>query len=246
MKKFVIVIPSYNNSKWYERNLSSVLSQNYSNYSIVYTDDCSPDGTGKLVKEYLEKHSLTDKVKLILNETRKGAMHNLYDMIHACDDNDIILTVDGDDWLAHPDVLNKLNEVYSNNDIFMTYGSYQGSDGHKGCCRPYERIIIDTSGFRKAQWRASHLRTFYAGLFKKIKKEDFYDPEGKFLDMSWDLGFMIPCLEMSGDRHRFIPEFLYIYNIDNPISDFRVNQKRQGMLDGFIRRKPKYQKIESL
>ena len=243
MKKFKIIVPSYNNSKWYERNLASVLSQNYSEYSIIYTDDCSPDGTGKLVQDYVEKHSLEDKIKVVKNTDRKGAMHNIYDMVHSCEDDEIVVTVDGDDWLANCDVLTKLNEVYSSGEVYMTYGSYQGSDGHIGCCRPYEKAIIDGSRFRRAQWRASHLRTFSASLFKKIKKEDFYDPEGKWLDMAWDLAIMLPILEMSGNRHRFIPDILYVYNVDNPISDFRVNQKRQGMLDGFIRRKPKYDKI---
>lgn len=243
MQKFVVVIPSYNNARWCERNLSSVVSQDYSDFRVIYTDDCSSDNTAELVDGFIKLHELSDRVKFIKNDVRKGAMHNLYDMIHSCDDDEVVVTVDGDDWLPHNQVLSKLNEVYSSNDIFMTYGSYQGSDGHKGCCRPYERIVIDTNSFRRAQWRASHLRTFKAGIFKKIKQEDFYDPKGDWLDMAWDLSIMLPILEMSGDRHRFLSETLYVYNIDNPISDFRVNQGRQGMLDGFIRRKPKYEKI---
>ena len=47
---FVIVIPSYNNAQWYKRNLDSVFAQTYKNFSVIYLDDCSPDGTGQLVK----------------------------------------------------------------------------------------------------------------------------------------------------------------------------------------------------
>ena len=90
------------------------------------------------------------------------------------------------------------------------------------------------------------MRTFKAKLFKHIKKEDFYDPKGKWLDMAWDLSFYMPFVEMAGHHGRYIHEILYIYNNENPISDFRLNVGRQGALDHFIRSKPRYPKLESL
>lgn len=249
MENFVILIPSYKNERWCVQNIESALSQEYSNFRIVFVDDCSPDNTFEKVKSYVKdspnakKPPLKYGISLIRNSQRLGAMENLYNMVHSCDDNEVVITLDGDDKLAHKNVLSKLNEVYSSGEVWMTYGSYKGSDGHIGCCKPYEKNIIESNAFRNVPWRASHLRTFYAGLFKKIKKEDLYGPEGNFLDMAWDCGFQFPMLEMSGDNFRFISDILYIYNIDNPISDFRVNVARQGMLDGFIRRKPKYQRL---
>ena len=245
MKKFVIVIPSYKNSKWYEKNISSVITQNYpkEHYRILYVDDLSPDDTGNLVEEYIKKYNISN-IKLTKNTERVGAMKNLYDMIHSCDDEEIVVTLDGDDYLSNSSVLTKLNRIYSDPNIWMTYGSYMNSsDGSRGCCRPYEQKIIDSNSFRSAQWRASHLRTFYSWIFKKIKKEDFLDGQGKWLDMAWDLSFMLPLLEMTGNKHKYIHDILYVYNTDNPISDYKVNVKRQGMLDRFIRNKPKYNRI---
>src|SRR6266404_5923340 len=97
-KLIVIVIPSYNNKQWYKHNLESALSQNYSNFYVIYTDDCSPDGTGELVEQYLMENDSDQKVYLIKNTTRRGALHNLYTMIHTCPDGAIIATLDGDDW----------------------------------------------------------------------------------------------------------------------------------------------------
>ncbi|KKN72159.1 hypothetical protein LCGC14_0413710 [marine sediment metagenome] len=241
----VVLVPSYKNSLWYERNLSSIISQDYDNFTVVYVDDCSPDNTGDLVAKYIAKHNQQDRVKLIRNSERKGALCNLYDMIHDCDDDDIVVTLDGDDWFANAVVLKTINEVYQNNDVWMTYGSYQDCPGMtRGCCKPYENQIINANLFRNVPWRASHPRTFYAWLFKKIKKEDFYDPNGKWLDMAWDLSFMMPMLEMSGSRHKYVHSILYSYNNENPISDYKVNQARQGALDRWIRSKPKYNKID--
>ena len=54
-KPIVIVIPSYNNKDWYEKNLKSVLTQNYKNYRIIYLDDVSTDRTGELIKKFIKK-----------------------------------------------------------------------------------------------------------------------------------------------------------------------------------------------
>ena len=67
-KKFVIVVPSYNNSRYYERNMRSVLSQNYAHFRVMYIDDCSPDGTGDLVENFIEQYDQDRKVLLIKNK----------------------------------------------------------------------------------------------------------------------------------------------------------------------------------
>ena len=54
-KNFVFIVPSYNNSEWYIKNISSIFNQNYSNYRVIYIDDASTDNTGTLVKNFVEK-----------------------------------------------------------------------------------------------------------------------------------------------------------------------------------------------
>jgi glycosyltransferase involved in cell wall biosynthesis len=54
-KNIVIVTASYNNKDWYKQNLDSVFVQKYQNYRLIYIDDCPPDGTYELVKEYVEQ-----------------------------------------------------------------------------------------------------------------------------------------------------------------------------------------------
>lgn len=247
MKKIVVVIPSYKNERWCERNLQSVLSQNYQNFRVVYTDDCSPDKTAELVERFIQKHAAGQKVNLVVNTERLGAMQNLYNMIHSCEDDEIVVTLDGDDWLAHSDVLRKLNSVYADPNVWFTWGSYVDHPRNtRGCSKPIPRNVLDAGTYRRHQWCTSHLRTFKAKLFKRIRKEDFYDPKGKWLDMAWDLSFYIPFVEMAGHHGRYIHDILYIYNNENPIQDYKVNVSRQGAMDHFIRSKPRYPKIDSL
>ncbi len=246
-KHFNIIVPSYNNSKWYEQNILSCVGQDYptDKFNIIYTDDNSQDGTADLVENLINKNNYNN-IKLIRNEKNVGALCNIYNMIHSCDDKSISFTVDGDDWLSHKNVLNKLNEIYQNENVWMTYGSYLDYPSMtKGCCKPYEDFVINAKGYRKVTWRASHLRSWYTKLFKMIKEEDFKFQD-EWADVAWDLLIQFPCLEICNGKYKCIEDGLYIYNNQNPISDYKIKQSRQGMIDGFARSKKPYNSIDKL
>ena len=245
-KGITIIIPSYNNASWYQYNLESVLQQEYENYRAIYLDDASEDNTGALVKEYLAKNDSAHRVQFIQNKQRSGALANIYAAVWMCAPSEIIITLDGDDWLAHDCVLKKINEVYSNSDVWMTYGQYISypDDGGYGA-QALPQWVIENASYRSYDWVTTHLRTFYAGLFQNIKKEDLLY-EDKFFSVAWDLGFMFPLLEMSAAHCRYIPEVLYVYNTANPLNDNKHHKELQLMLEKFIRKKQKYSPVEKL
>lgn len=245
-KKFVITIPSYNNARWYEKNVLSAMGQDYpkEHFRVVYVNDKSNDGTGDLVKNLIDKHGW-DNIKLINNEERLGALHNLYNMISDSDDHEVIANLDGDD-IINPNALSKLNSTYQNENVWMTWGSYIDSGPKtRGCCKPYEREVINANSYNLVQWRCSHLRSFYAALFKKIKKEDLMY-QGKFFNSAWDLSYMLRMLSLSAGRFAYIHDILYIYNNDNEISDYKVNAQEQAFFDRYIRSQKPYEKLDKL
>ena len=243
-KPFVVVIPSYNNKDWYPSNLDSVLKQKYQNYRVLYLDDASTDGTGSLVQDYLLENDPAHKVTLIQNKERVGALENIYRAVWMCEPSEIVVTVDGDDWLHNDQALAFLNEIYSDPAVWMTYGqyiSYPTGDGFGSQQLP--GWVIESNSYRSYDWVTTHLRTFYAGLFQKINKEDLlYD--GKFFPVTWDLAFMFPMLEMSGPHSRFISSLLYVYNVATPLSDNKLHRELQRHLDTVIRAKNSYVPIE--
>ena len=48
-KHFTIIILSYNNERWAEKNVNSAINQAYDNYDLVYIDDASTDNTKNIV-----------------------------------------------------------------------------------------------------------------------------------------------------------------------------------------------------
>lgn len=243
-KPIVVVIPSYNNSEWYQRNLDSVLSQNYSNFRVVYIDDASPDGTGKLVKDYLQKKDKERRTTLLQNIKRYGSLANIYKGIWLCSPHEIVANLDGDDWFPHENVLSKLNEVYSDPDVWVTYGQFvYYPTGDPGWAAQVEPEVIEQNAFRDHNWTTTALRTFYAGLFHKINIEDLLY-QGGFFPMAGDLAYMWPILEMAGTHSRFISDVLYVYNKVTPLNDEKIDRAAQIHYGLATRTKTRYQPTE--
>lgn len=245
-KLMVIVTPSYNNKAWWEWNLRSLIDQNYTNYYILITDDCSPDGTGTEIENYILKNNLSKKVILHKNKERFGALHNLYTMIHTCPNEAVIVTVDGDDALPDSEVLNRLNKIYSSQDVWLTYGQFiEHPSGIRGWCSPMPDEVVKNNTFREYCNLPSHLRTFYAWLFKSVKLEDMLY-FGDFYSMTWDYVMMLPMIEMAAERHLCIQDcIMYVYNNANTISDHRISRQLQAYLAQVIRTKKRYTRLPS-
>lgn len=236
--RFVVVIASYNNQEWVKQNLDSVFEQNYKNYRIIYIDDCSLDGTGQLVENYIKEKKRESQVTLIRNEKRVGALANHYKAIHLCDPSEICVILDGDDWLYHSAVLDRLNKEYSDPDVWMTYGQFMYKDGIKGWGEQLPQEYLESNRAREYLWVTTALRTFYAGLGQKIHKEDLYD-EGDFFRITGDLALMFPIFEMAGKHSRFIPDILYVYNV-TPQNDTILEKDKQFQTGLVIRKRTRY------
>lgn len=226
-KKMVVVTASYNNIKWAEENLNSVFMQKYKNFRVIYYDDCSTDGTGDYVEAYKKIHGLDDNKLIIFhNKVRVGAHLNIYRAVHSCAPTDIIVTLDGDDRLCHDGVFKRLNKEYQDPNVWLTYGQYYlASTGEPGkCCKMSQKTLLKGS-YRKDKFVATHLRTFYAWLYKRVHVEDFIC-EGRFIDCSGDVLIMFAMLEMADGRFKFIPDFLLCYNDQSEINTCRQKHKK--------------------
>ncbi|TET05920.1 glycosyltransferase family 2 protein [Candidatus Dependentiae bacterium] len=243
-KSFVIVIPSYNNSEWYERNLHSVFMQQYSNYRVIYIDDYSSDKTYEFVKSYIEQHDQINRVTLIRNSTRRGAMANHFKAGHMCEDYEIIVDLDGDDWFKDEYVLQKLNKVYADPNVWMTYGQFEKyPGGRQGFCREFPTIIHEKNLYREYEWISSHLRSFYAWLFKRIRLKDCLY-RGMWLPVNCDKVIMFSLLEMARDHSKFIPDVLYVYNCATPLNDYKQYLISQRYYDKVIDTRKKYARVK--
>jgi len=249
--KFVVCVPSYNNREWYRYNLSSIFNQKYKNYRVIYIDDASTDGTYDLVRKYVDQYGLWPKVTLLCNKRNKGALYNTYRAIHMCDDDEIFVTLDGDDWFSHANVLFYLNNIYQDKNIWLTYGQFLNWPTYKrGWCKPIPPKFIHTNCFREYGFVGAQLRSWRTWLAKRIKLRDLLSPineyKGKFFTSAGDVALMFPLFEMASNRFKFIPDVLCIRNVKTPINEFKVNRKKQFEITRFLRGAKKYKPLKKI
>ena len=247
-KPIVILITSYNNERWVDRNLRSVFIQKYENYRVIYVDDCSRDATYERALQLVKGNNQQHRFTIIRNEERRNAMANFYTSIHMCKDDEIVVTLDGDDFFAHDEVLARVNEAYNNPTIWFTYGQYMYWPANQigDVNKTFPQYVIDSNSFRQYWFfPVSHLRTHYAWLFKLIKLEDFLY-EDYFYAMTSDKAMLAPMIEMASRGHFLqIHEALLMYNNSNPISDGMVNVKLQTALRDYILGKEPYRPLDT-
>ncbi|MCH9612146.1 MAG: hypothetical protein S4CHLAM102_06300 [Chlamydiia bacterium] len=243
-RPIVVIVPSYNNETYLKKNLVSIAEQDYANYRVIYIDDASTDRTYEGVKAFVETSELKGRFELIHNRENRGALANLYMAIHSCRDEEIVTLLDGDDWFATANVLSDLNHYFADGDVWMTYGDYLTyPEYRKGESCPVSKIEMAKGEFRNKPWIFSHLRSFYAGLFKQIRLEDLME-NGQFFPTTYDLAIMLPMVELAREHVFFVPKVHYIYNFANPLNDCKAKLEKQQYYDRLIREKQGYAKAE--
>jgi len=241
--KFIIITTIYNGEEYIENCIRSISSQDYKNYEHIIVDDASTDKTSEIINKLYDENP---SFKYIKNDINLGnSLENLANTIKELskDDEDIIVPVDGDDWLNGTDVLSYLNKVYQDENVYMTYGQYEPlSHGYHNYCKQ----VPNFRTYRKSGlWITSHLKTFKRKIWDMVKDEDLRDIDGEYCKYANDTVFMFAMLEMCGLKHsRFIDKVLYIYNDLNPSNEMKINLTEQLRVAKMIRNKKEYDEIQ--
>ena len=244
IKRLKIIIPLYNAEKWLKKCIKSLKIQDYGHFECFLIDDMSQDDSFNVAAAAIGSD---ERFKLIKNKKKYYALENIARTIKEanCEDDDIIVLLDGDDWLASSYSLSTLVDNYEKEGCLLTYGSYvYNPTGQRGV-EPsrYPESVVKGNLFRRDTWRASHLRSFKFSLWKNLNQEDLKDEKGNYYTMAYDQAIMLPLLEMSGARARYIEETLYVYNKENPLNVDKIKQQQQFATAQEIRAKSPYKKL---
>lgn len=216
--KFIVLVTAYNDEKWVEYNIASILNQTYSNYHVMYYDDASSDNTYQKVLDIVKDNP---KFNINTRKENKGALFSYVECLKQVNDEDIIVCVSGDDWLFDENVLENLNNFYNKTDVWMTYGKFYCWDGKSNNVveanpqnTPYSDLVHKYKLYKKDLWRASHLRTFKGFLLKKLSLQTYKSKlDNQFFDHAADLAISFPCLELCGKEKIGVIDFpTYVYN----------------------------------
>lgn len=259
-KPLVIISCSYNVEQWVEKRLDSILRQKYANYRVVCVDDASIDGTAQKIAQYIKKHNLSATWELVVSKKRTRKLAHWYREIHRCKDNEIVLLLDGDDWLFGDNVFQIINEIYSTTDTWFTYGQYKNEPVYeaqrwgfkeRGYAKPILSKVEKLHNYRNHMFIFMHLRTFYTALFKKIRLQDLITKTvdgfvDDFFPASNDLAIVFPMVEMAYGHVTFVPDIVYVRNVYSDLVGFKIDNHLQISGSREIRKKEKYKPLKKI
>lgn len=125
MSFFRIIIPNYNNSEWLNKCLGSVLNQAFTDWDLIFIDDCSTDDSVGKAGNIIGNRGM---IMVLKDKKWNGGSRNVG--LQAYNDSKYTLFLDSDDWFADPTALQKLHDFIE-------------SEGEPDCVRLSYRVEYD-------------------------------------------------------------------------------------------------------
>ena len=248
---FLIVTASYQCAPWVRRCLDSVRRQSYPHFRHVWVDDCSTDGT---LEQAAKAVRGDERFTFLPNRERSFPLANIVRASREVGGrpDDVLVVLDGDDWFAHDRVLERHAALYSDPEVWLSYGSHKLTHRGRrdrllmrevrGKAYAYPPVVAELGYYRYYDFIAQHLRTYRRFLWEAIRDEDMRDSDGGYYRAAADLVTMFPMLEMATPQHwRYVEEVLYVYNNRHPLSENRPGSRPEQLRVALtVRAKPLY------
>jgi glycosyltransferase involved in cell wall biosynthesis len=214
-KKVSVIVPCYNQGKYLEEAIDSVINQTYSNWECIIINDGSTDETEEIALKLVAKDGRINyytKPNGGLSSTRNFGVDKSI--------GTYILPLDADDKI-HATYIEKAVTVFQDSDVKVVYCEAERFDAGEGKFEfpEYSRSLL-----------AYYNLIICSGLYKK---EDFIDAGGYNINMKFgweDWDFWISMLKNGGNVFR-IPEILFYYRIKEKsmLSDLTSGGNQQKM-----------------
>jgi len=111
-----IIVPCYNQAKYLDECLQSVLDQTYTSWECIIVNDGSPDGTEEVAKNWLDKDN---RFKYIDRENGGVSAARNTGIFEA--KGNFILPLDGDDYISNDYLSLAVKEFKENENLKLVY-----------------------------------------------------------------------------------------------------------------------------
>jgi glycosyltransferase involved in cell wall biosynthesis len=178
--KISVFITSYNQKDYLVEAIESVLNQTLPPFEIIIVDDCSTDGSQKVIAEYAQRYP--DLVRPFYHRQNLGIPRNKSFALEQVR-GDLVTYVDGDDRFLPRKLEMELETLLNHPDVQIVYSNVYHINPHGR--RSHLWCDGDTAPATGYVFREAFARAFPRGsLFRNelvyyecLKETGFYDPE---------------------------------------------------------------------
>jgi glycosyltransferase involved in cell wall biosynthesis len=218
--RLYVVIPFWNCEALLERCLISLEGQTEAATAVLIDDASDPPARG-LARTWCEQRDGRVCLALDKNEGPAAARHAglRWVLEHAGSEQDVIVLLDGDDELAHPQVLETVAALYARGpQVKMTLGGHRRASGKAVYRRRYRAWHFALRVTQAVPWRGRHPRTFRVGLLRQVWPSISWRwPDGRWIRSGTDVLLILPMLRAMRWHELSQPEeILYVYNDVRP------------------------------
>ena len=213
--QFVFLIPAFNCEKEIKQTLMSIFAQSYDNWRIILIDDVSTDNTAEIAKNLIDLLGYSERASLVRREEKYGEVRNTVTEVKFIADREVVVRLDGGDWLTDNDTLYFLNLVYKEYKPVVCWTAHRWS--YSGGCISDKLDLQPGQTIYDYPWVSSHLKTFRASALKKVNPKNFYDDDGNWIMIACDQAVFLPMMHLAIKENLplvFLPLVCYHYNID--------------------------------
>ena len=120
MPKVSIIIPIYNVEKYIRQALDSVINQTLKDIEIICVNDCTPDNSFEIVKEYARNDERFVLLEMESNQGQGMARNRALDIAKG----DYIMFLDPDDWYELDACEKAYNQISKNQNDMVFFDLY--------------------------------------------------------------------------------------------------------------------------
>jgi glycosyltransferase involved in cell wall biosynthesis len=116
--KVSVIVPNFNHERYLKQRLESIYSQTYTNFEVILLDDCSKDGSLKILREFLDR--FPEKTKCCFNKFNSGGVFNQWKRGFELATGGLVWIAESDDHCT-PNFLEELVPFFANEAVTLAY-----------------------------------------------------------------------------------------------------------------------------
>lgn len=207
-----IIVLTYKKFDNLQKNINSILSQNYSNYEVIVSDDGSPDIDVQYINSLFPDNA-KEKFHLITRNENIGTVKNYNEAVLQAK-GDIIVPLSQDDCFYNEDVLSIIDRSFEDPDTNICLGVRKTAGKDELLPNQYQCDLISEGNSKKLWFRNACKNMCYgASLYWRrsfLLNMGLFDEEYRLLE---DYPMIMKCIEQ-GEHINVIssPTILWDYN----------------------------------